>query len=48
VTTWATTRHESSPEPSASARAIETWPSYDTYQSRTERQIPVVVLDPKP
>ena len=22
-----------------------TWPSYDTYQSRTERQIPVVVLE---
>jgi len=22
------------------------WPNYDVYQSRTERQIPVVVLDP--
>ncbi len=28
------------------AEAIKTWPSYDTYQSRTSRQIPVVVLTP--
>lgn len=26
--------------------AIKGWPNYDVYQSRTERQIPVVVLDP--
>ena len=24
------------------------WPSYDVYQSRTERQIPLVVLDRLP
>lgn len=24
----------------------ELWPNYDTYQSRTERVIPVVVLTP--
>ena len=28
------------------AEAVKTWPRYDLYQSRTERQIPVVVLDP--
>lgn len=28
------------------AEAIKGWPRYDLYQSRTERQIPVVVLDP--
>ena len=28
------------------AEAIANWPNYDVYQSRTERQIPVVVLDP--
>jgi F420H(2)-dependent quinone reductase len=27
-------------------RANEDWPAYDTYQARTERLIPVVVLDP--
>ena len=27
-------------------RAIETWPSYDVYQSRTMRQIPVVFIEP--
>lgn len=27
-------------------RANEAWPSYDEYQTRTERRIPVVVLDP--
>lgn len=26
--------------------ATEAWPAYDTYQSRTERVIPVFVLDP--
>jgi deazaflavin-dependent oxidoreductase (nitroreductase family) len=28
------------------ADAIKNWPNYDVYQSRTTRQIPVVVLDP--
>ena len=27
-------------------RAVEVWPAYDTYQASTERQIPLVVLDP--
>jgi deazaflavin-dependent oxidoreductase (nitroreductase family) len=27
------------------AEAVKTWPNYDTYQSRTSREIPVVVLD---
>lgn len=26
----------------------EAWPNYDSYQSRTERVIPVVVLTPNP
>lgn len=28
------------------AEAIKHWPNYDIYQSRTDRQIPVVVLTP--
>ncbi len=28
------------------ALAVEAWPSYDEYQARTDRQIPVVVLEP--
>ena len=28
--------------------AVKTWPKYDLYQSRTTRQIPVVVIDRKP
>lgn len=28
------------------AAAIRTWPSYDNYQARTTREIPVVVLEP--
>ena len=28
------------------ARAVETWPAYDTYQAKTTRQIPVFVLEP--
>jgi deazaflavin-dependent oxidoreductase (nitroreductase family) len=28
------------------ARAVETWPDYDEYQTKTDRQIPVVVLTP--
>jgi F420H(2)-dependent quinone reductase len=27
-------------------RAVATWPDYATYQTRTERQIPVFVLEP--
>ena len=27
-------------------RALEVWPSYDEYQAKTEREIPLVVLDP--
>jgi deazaflavin-dependent oxidoreductase (nitroreductase family) len=27
-------------------RAVETWPDYATYQARTDRQIPVFVLEP--
>ena len=25
----------------------ETWPNYDVYQTRTDREIPVVVLTPR-
>jgi deazaflavin-dependent oxidoreductase (nitroreductase family) len=28
------------------ARAVETWPAYAEYQTRTSRQIPVFVLEP--
>lgn len=28
------------------AECVKAWPNYDVYQSRTERVIPVVVLDP--
>jgi deazaflavin-dependent oxidoreductase (nitroreductase family) len=28
------------------ARAVETWPDYADYQTKTDRQIPVFVLDP--
>jgi deazaflavin-dependent oxidoreductase (nitroreductase family) len=28
------------------ARAVETWPDYAKYQTKTERQIPVFVLEP--
>ena len=28
------------------AECVKTWPNYDIYQSRTERQIPVVVIEP--
>jgi deazaflavin-dependent oxidoreductase (nitroreductase family) len=27
-------------------RATEVWPAYDDYQTKTDRQIPLVVLDP--
>ena len=29
------------------ARATEVWPDYDTYQSKTDRQIPLFVLTPR-
>jgi deazaflavin-dependent oxidoreductase (nitroreductase family) len=29
------------------ARALETWPAYDEYQAKTDRVIPVVVLEPR-
>lgn len=28
------------------ARAVEAWPAYDEYQTKTDRRIPVFVLDP--
>jgi deazaflavin-dependent oxidoreductase (nitroreductase family) len=28
------------------ARAVETWPAYDEYQAKTDRVIPLVVLEP--
>ncbi len=28
------------------ARAVEVWPAYDDYQARTDRPIPVVLLEP--
>ncbi len=28
------------------ARAAEVWPYYDTYQTKTDRQIPIVILEP--
>ncbi|HEX8805249.1 MAG TPA: nitroreductase family deazaflavin-dependent oxidoreductase [Acidimicrobiales bacterium] len=28
------------------ARAVEVWPSYDEYQRRTDRPIPVILLEP--
>ena len=27
-------------------RAVEAWPDYATYQEKTDRQIPVFVLEP--
>jgi deazaflavin-dependent oxidoreductase (nitroreductase family) len=29
------------------ARAVEAWPAYADYQKKTERQIPVIVLEPR-
>jgi deazaflavin-dependent oxidoreductase (nitroreductase family) len=28
-------------------RATEVWPAYDQYQAKTEREIPLVVLEPR-
>jgi deazaflavin-dependent oxidoreductase (nitroreductase family) len=42
----ATTRTAQSPEREELwAEAIKDWPNFDVYQSRTERQIPVVVIE---
>jgi F420H(2)-dependent quinone reductase len=30
------------------ARAVEVWPDYDGYQRKTDRRIPVVLLEPRP
>jgi F420H(2)-dependent quinone reductase len=42
------TAHEASGDEKAVwwKRAVATWPDYATYQTRTERQIPVFVLEP--
>jgi len=29
------------------ARAVETWPDYDNYQTKTDREIPLFVLTPR-
>ena len=43
----AVARTAQSPEREAIwAEAVKHWPNFDVYQSRTERPIPVVVLDP--
>ena len=43
----AVARTAESPERDAIwAEALKNWPNYETYQARTERQIPVVVLEP--
>ncbi|MEZ0115491.1 deazaflavin-dependent oxidoreductase (nitroreductase family) [Catenulispora sp. EB89] len=41
--------HEASGEEKAQwwARATQTWPDYDTYQTKTDRQIPLFVLTPR-
>ena len=41
--------HEASGEEKAEwwARATQTWPDYDTYQTKTDRQIPLFVLTPR-
>ena len=28
------------------AKAVEVWPDYDAYQARTDREIPLLVLEP--
>jgi deazaflavin-dependent oxidoreductase (nitroreductase family) len=37
---------ESSEREALWTEAVKTWPSYDVYQSRTSRKIPVVVIEP--
>ena len=41
--------HEAAGEEKAQwwARAAETWPDYDNYQTKTDRQIPLFVLTPR-
>ena len=41
--------HEATGEEKAEwwARATETWPDYDTYQTKTDREIPLFVLTPR-
>ncbi|MEY9860601.1 deazaflavin-dependent oxidoreductase (nitroreductase family) [Catenulispora sp. GAS73] len=41
--------HEATGEEKAQwwARATQTWPDYDTYQTKTDRQIPLFVLTPR-
>ena len=29
-------------------RMVEAWPDYDSYQSKTDRKIPIVILEPQP
>lgn len=44
----ATARTAESPEREELwAKAVENWPAFETYQSRTDRKIPVVVLERK-
>jgi F420H(2)-dependent quinone reductase len=42
------TSHEATGDEKAEwwARSVEAWPSYDDYQAKTERVIPLFVLDP--
>lgn len=41
--------HEATGEEKAEwwARAVESWPAYDDYQARTDRVIPLLVLEPQ-
>lgn len=40
--------HTASPEEKAEwwPKAVEVWPDYDNYQAKTDRDIPVVILEP--
>jgi len=33
-------------KPALWQRMVEVWPDYDNYQTRTDREIPVVILEP--
>jgi deazaflavin-dependent oxidoreductase (nitroreductase family) len=41
--------HTASPEEKAEwwPRATAVWPAYDEYQARTDRELPVVILEPR-
>ena len=39
---------EADEKPEWWARAVEVWPDYDQYQRKTDRPIPVVLLEPRP